>query len=223
MEIRRILYSVARKWWLVVLLAVLGGGIGFLSVFFTKPMYQADTTLYIINRDKVLTTGQSLNSQDIAVSQQLVRQYSDIISSRLVTSAVVRDVKNYNFTENEILSMVNISSNKDSNILTISAMWSDPTAAAAVANATGREFTTQIRQLTNSDNVGILDEALVPNYPISNNGLKKVFLGLLAGLTVAFGIIYIIEYFDTTVRSAEDIENGLKLRVIGIIPEHDIR
>lgn len=223
MEIRRIWYSIVRKWWLIVLLAILGGGISFMSVSATKPIYQAETTLYIMNRDKVLTTGQSLNSQDIAVSQQMVRQYSEIISSRLVTTAVARDVKNYNLTENQILSMVNITSNKDSNILTISALSPDPTAAAAVANATGREFTTQIRQLTNSDNVGILDEALIPNYPVSNNGSKKVLLGLLTGLMVALGIIYIIEYFDTTVRSVQDIEKGLKVRVIGIIPEHDIR
>ena len=223
MEIRRIFYAVARKWWLILLLTVLGCGMGFLSAYTTRPMYQAETTLYIMNRDKVLTTGQSLNSQDISVSQQLVRQYSEIITSRLVTSAVVRDVKNYNLSANEILSMVNITSNKDSNILTVSAIWPDPTVAAAVANAAGREFTTQIRQLTNSDNVGILDEALVPNYPVANNGSKKVFLGLLSGLMVALGVIYIIEYFDTTVRSAEDIEKGLKVRVIGIIPEHDIR
>lgn len=222
MEIRRIFYSVVRKWWLVVLLTVLGGGVGFQSMYFAKPMYQADTTLYIMNRDKV-TTGQSLNSQDIAVSQQLVRQYSEIISSRLVTSAVAKDVQKYNLTESQILSMVKIASNKDSNILTISALSSDPTVAAAVANATGREFTTQMHQLTNSNNVGILDVALVPYSPISNNGSKKVILGLLIGLTVAFGIIYIIEFFDTTVRSVEDIERGLKVRVIGIIPEHNIR
>lgn len=190
---------------------------------FTKPMYQADTTLYIMNRDKVLVNGNSLTPQDMAVSQQLVRQYTGIISSRSVTSVVLRDVKNYNITESELLSMVNISSKQDSNILTISARWSDPIVAAAVANATGREFTTQIHQITNSDNVSILDEALVPNYPISSGGSNKILLGMLAGLFVAFGIIYIIDYFDTAVRSAEDIENGLKLRVIGIIPEHDIR
>ena len=223
MEIRRIFYSVARKWWLIVLLAVLGGGISFLNVYYTKPEYKADTKLYIMNRDKVITKGQSLNSSDIALSQQLVRQYYEIIYSRSVTSAVSQEVKEYNLSENAILSMISIASKLDSNIFTISARGYDPTIAAAVANATGRVFSTQIRQLSNSDNIGILDDALVPNYPVNNKGAQKVLLGILSGLMVAFGIIYIIEYFDTTVRSAEDIEKGLKVRVIGIIPEHDIR
>lgn len=222
MEIRRILSSVVRKWWLVLLLAILGGGLGFLINFNSKPMYQADTTLYIINRDKLFEVG-SLNSQDIAVSEQLVRQYYDIIYSRSVISEVLREVKGYNLSEKAILSMISLSSNPESNIFTISARAVDPYIASVVANAAGQAFTKQIRQLTNSDNVGILDQAQVPIYPLSNNSIQIVFVGLLAGLMVAFFLIYIIEYFDTTVHSADDIEKELNIRVIGIIPEHNIR
>lgn len=207
MDSRRILYSLARKWWLIVLLALLGGGIGFVNVYYSNPLYQASTKLYIMNLE----------------SQQLVRQYFDIIYSRALTSEVSQELKEYNLSGNAILSMVSITSKVDSNIFIINARGSDPTIAAAVANATGRVFSTKIRQLSNSDNVGILDEALVPIYPISNNGLNIILLGLLTGLMVAFGIIYIIEYFDTTVRSVEDIEKGLNLSVIGIIPELNIR
>lgn len=223
MEIRRLLFAIARKWWLIVLLVLLGGGVGLLRMFSAKPMYQADTALYIMNRDKVLMTGQSLNSQDITASQQIVQQYSDIVNSRSVISAVLNDVKNYNLTENEIKSMISIDSSKNSGILTIGAVSLDPNVAAAVANATGQEFSNEMQQLTNTNNIGVLDAAQVPKYPVPNNGSKIILLGILAGLLVAFGIIYIIEYFDTTVRSVEDIERGLKVRVIGIIPEHDIR
>ncbi|MDR3583745.1 MAG: Wzz/FepE/Etk N-terminal domain-containing protein [Desulfosporosinus sp.] len=223
MDIIQTLSSVMRKWRLIVLLVVIGGGLGLLMVYFAKPMYQADTTLYIMNRDKMSLKDQSLSSQDLEATQQLVRQSTEIITSRLVTAAVLRDVKQYNLTEKELLLMVNINSNLNSNLIKISARGSDPTVVAAVANATGSEFMIQIRQLTNSNILNVLDEAIVPNFPVPNNGPQKVFLGMLAGLFVALGIIYILEYFDTTVRSAEDIENGLNVRVIGIIPEHDIR
>lgn len=223
MEIRRIIYSLFRKWWLILLLAILGGGIGFLKVYYTKPMYQADTTMYIMNFDKVLTEGQELKSSDITLSQQLVRQYYEIIYSRSVTSAVSQEVKEYNLSENEILSMVSIVSKTDSNVFTISARGLDPNIVADVANATGRAFSKKIRELSNSNNVGVLDEAQVPNHPLNKKGMQEVLLGILTGIMVAFGITYFIEYFDTTVRSAEDIELALKISVIGIIPEHDIR
>lgn len=223
MEIRRLFYSIMRNWWLVALLALVGGGLGFLNVFLAKPVYQADATLYIMNRDKILTTGEPLSTQDLAVSQQLVQNYTEIIFSRAVASAVLRDLENYNLTREQLLASINLNSNKGSNILTISATADEPGLAAAIANAAAREFTDKIRQLTNSDNVGILDEAQVPEYPVGSNSLKKALIGLLAGLVAALGIIYVREYFDTTVRSAEDIENGLKVRVIGLIPEHDIQ
>jgi len=219
MNIRQIFYSIVRKWWLIVLLMAAGGGMGFLNSYFTKPLYHSDTKLYIINH---VTGGQLFHSSDIDLSQQLVRQYSDIIFSRKVIAVVASDLNHYHLTTDKILSMIKININKDSNILTISAISTDPEVAAAVANATGREFINQIRKLTNTDNVGILDYALVPNYSDSKNRAEKVLIGLLLALIVAFSIIYFIEYFDTTVHSVEDIEKGLKLRVIGIIPEHDI-
>lgn len=222
MEIRRIFDSITRNWWLILVLAVLGGGIGCLYVNSAKPIYHADTKLYIMNLDKVKTDGQSLNSSDLEVSQQLVREYLDIIYSRSLTSAVSQEVKQYNLSADAILSMVSVASQEKSNIIIISANDSNPAIAAAVANATGRIFSTQIRQLSNSNNVGILDEAQIPKYPINNKG-TEIYLGILSGLMVAFGIIYVIEYFDTTVRSVEDIEKGLNLSVIGIIPDLNIR
>ena len=139
-----------------------------------------------------------------------------------MTSAVSQEVKEYNLSADAILSMVSIASQEKSNIFIISATSSNPTIAAAVANAMGRIYLRQIRELSNSNNVGILDQALVPKYPINKKG-TEIYLGILSGLMIAFGIIYVIEYFDTTVRSVEDIEKGLNLSVIGIIPERNIR
>jgi Capsular polysaccharide biosynthesis protein len=222
MEIRLILYAVARKWWLIILLAGLGGGIGYyLNVYSAHSIYSADTKLYVLNRDKVLT-GQILNSQDIAMSQQLVKQYSGIFYSRSVTSAAAKELADYGLSESMIASMVELSNKEDSNLLTIKARASDPVLAAAIANAMGKEFNSLIRTLTQSDYIGILDEAQVPLQPIPNNGMMKVLIWILAGVVSALAIIYFIEYFDTTVRSAEEIEKGLGLNIIGIIPEYDI-
>ncbi|HWQ89322.1 MAG TPA: Wzz/FepE/Etk N-terminal domain-containing protein [Desulfitobacteriaceae bacterium] len=222
MEIKQYFYALVRKWWLLAILVALGGLLSYLSVVLAPPMYKADSTLYIMNRSKVLTTGQTITSQDLVVSQLLVKQYTAVIYSRSVISAVAQALDNQSITEENILSMIGITSETDSNILTISAQWYDPVVAAEVANHTGQEFVNQIRKLTNSDNISILDEAVVPDTPVSNKKSLKVLIGLLAGFLIAAGSIYVMEYFDTTVRSVEDIEKSLGLRVIGIIPEHDI-
>jgi capsular polysaccharide biosynthesis protein len=222
MEKRQISHSILRKWWLVAILALLGGGIGLLSLFVMKPIYKADLTLYITNRNNVTTPGM-LDLQDLEVSRQLVLQYTDILTSRSVTSKVLSDLQNEQITEKELLSVVSITSKKDSDILTISALWPNPTVAATIANSTGREFIAQVQEITNSKNVEILDPAIVPDKPVSNKAVLKILLGIIAGTIAAYGSIYIFEYFDSKVRLVEDIENRLQMPVIGVVPDMSVK
>lgn len=222
MEIRRIIYALVRRWWIILLLVVLCGGTGYyLNVMCAQTLYSADTTLYFLNKDKV-EAGQALSTQDLSMSQTLANQYSGIFYSRSVTSAAAKTLDNYLISEKRLASMVNISSEKDSILLTIDAVSPDPKIAAAAANAMANEFIALIGSITKSDFIGVLDEAQVPKIPIPNHGALKTLLFIFGGLVMALGIIYLLEYFDTTVRSSEDVEDHLKLRVIGIIPEHDI-
>ena len=104
----------------------------------------------------------------------------------------------------------------------IQAFSSDAVTAAAVANAMSRAFTEQVRAMTNSDIVGILDEAVVPEEPVPVNKTKNIVIGMLAGMTIGFVIIYIRELFDMTIRSVDEVEYNLNLPVVGIIPQHNI-
>lgn len=67
--------------------------------------------------------------------------------------------------------------------------------------------------------VFILDPAPVP--PLQSRLsliLKKSFLGLALALGLGLGLAVVREFFDKTVQTPEDLENRLKLPVIGSIP-----
>lgn len=220
MEIKRLFDAIVRKSWLIVLLMVVGGLVtGYVSFYFTAPTYEAETTIYAMYRNKVGSTG----SQDITASRQLVSDYSQIIDSSTITSLAILELKDFNLTEEDLTKMVSVSLQKDSSVLAIRAVSTDPKVAAAVANAMGRAFTGKMRQLINNDSISILDAAKIPEHPIPVGHTKNILVGVLAGMAAAFGIIYLSELFDTTIRAAEDVEYGLKLRVVGIIPAHNIR
>jgi capsular polysaccharide biosynthesis protein len=225
MEIKRLFYSAIRKWWLILLLAVLGGSVGYyVYVFSTIPMYTANTTLYALNRDKVLA-GQAPTTQDIAMSQQVILQYSGIFYSKTVAAVAAKELEPYRYhiSDEALTSMSRIYSQKDVNLLTVSATSIDPEIAATVANAMGSAFASQMREFLQTDFIGVLDEARVPLRPVASGGAKKVLMMIVAGIVAACGIIYVLEYFDTTIRSAEEIEEHLKMRIIGIIPDHDVK
>jgi capsular polysaccharide biosynthesis protein len=222
-DIQRLFYAILRKWWLILILALLGGSIATYLVKKTVPMYLANSTLYLMNRDKVLMTGQSLDTNDLNLSRQIGQDYSEIIQSRMVTTEVLRRLKNSNLNDNVLNSIVSVSFQTNSNILVISTVYTDPRTAADVNNTICQVFVDKVNALTNSNNVGILDQAQIPQYPVSNSSTIKLLVGIIAGIAIGFVIIFMKEMFDTTIRSVEDIEHGLELEVIGIIPEHAIK
>ncbi len=67
--------------------------------------------------------------------------------------------------------------------------------------------------------VVILDHAPVP-LPISKfkTYLKILMIGLILGLGVAVVVIIILDFFDKTVRTADELEKAIPIRVIGKIP-----
>ena len=48
--------------------------------------------------------------------------------------------------------------------------------------------------------------------------VKQLVISALIGFVLAFGIVFVIFYFDTTVKNGEEIEKKLNLSVIGYIP-----
>lgn len=56
-------------------------------------------------------------------------------------------------------------------------------------------------------NVLILSAATVPDLPDSPNRIKIVLIGLLAGILISFGFVYIRNIFDTAIKTPEDVKN----------------
>ena len=67
-------------------------------------------------------------------------------------------------------------------------------------------------------NVRIIEEATAPVVPIRPRKARNVALSIAAGLVLAFGVAFALEYLDTTVKTPDDVERYLGLSVIGIVP-----
>lgn len=67
--------------------------------------------------------------------------------------------------------------------------------------------------------VEIIDRA-EPNYrPVSPNLFMNVLLSIFVGLGAGVGLAYFIEYLDTSIKTADDVERLLGLPVLGLIPQ----
>jgi succinoglycan biosynthesis transport protein ExoP len=69
-----------------------------------------------------------------------------------------------------------------------------------------------------ANNVQVMDRADVPGAPILPSPRKDWITALLAGLTIAVGLAFGIEYLDDTVKTPEDITRRLRLPLLGLVP-----
>ncbi len=66
--------------------------------------------------------------------------------------------------------------------------------------------------------VEIVDAAEESTRPVSPNLILNVLLSIFVGLGSGVGLAYFIEYLDTSIKTADDVERWIDLPVLGLIP-----
>ena len=74
-----------------------------------------------------------------------------------------------------------------------------------------------------NSNVRIVEEATAPRVPIRPRKAWNLGMSIVAGLVLAFGVAFGLEYLDTTVKTPDDVERYLGLSVIGVVPAFQAR
>ena len=70
-----------------------------------------------------------------------------------------------------------------------------------------------------SNNIRVLTPALPPSAPVFPNRKFNLLFGFFLGLFISIGGIATIQIFDTRIKSTEDIEQGLGLNLLTMIPQ----
>lgn len=69
-----------------------------------------------------------------------------------------------------------------------------------------------------TNNVRILERAIVPGAPVRPKPVQNLVLGLLMGLGAGIGLAFAIEALDNTLKTQQDVEQFLGTAVLGLVP-----
>jgi capsular exopolysaccharide synthesis family protein len=68
------------------------------------------------------------------------------------------------------------------------------------------------------EDISLVESAIVPGSPINLNKSLNYFLGIVIGLMLGLSGVFLIEQLDTSIGTIEDVEDSIKLPVLGVIP-----
>ena len=77
---------------------------------------------------------------------------------------------------------------------------------------------TRLESQNTQTNAYVLNSASVPGEPSSPKVQRNLILSAVMGLLLGLAAAFLVELVDRRVRSAEDLESGLKLPVLGSLP-----
>jgi capsular exopolysaccharide synthesis family protein len=69
-----------------------------------------------------------------------------------------------------------------------------------------------------TNNVRVLERAIVPGAPVRPKPVQNLLLGLVFGLGVGIGLAFVIEALDNTLKTQADVEQFLGTAVLGLVP-----
>lgn len=200
----------------IILLAVLVVGCIY-SIFLKTPMYKSNTTIVLVSDDGNASGNTSYTQNEVKFNQSLVPTYSDIIKSRRVIENVIKNLS-LDYTYATLQSRITVTNTTNTEIIKISVSDSDKALAADIANEIVKVFSEEIKEIYRLQNVSIVDKAVEANGAYNINIIKDLIIYILVGIVLGLGTIFVVYYFDTTIKSAEMIENKLGLPVYGVVP-----
>lgn len=178
---------------------------------FKKPLYSTYTTVVLVKDTN--DSEDTINQSDVALNQKLVSTYREIIKSRLVLDQVINNLR-LNYTVDQISKKINIQALADTEILKIIVTDGTPSTATLIANEIASVFDKEIKQIYKINNVSIIDKALVPVVPSNNKTFRDAILMFLLSFVGSSAIVFVIFYFDDTIRDADEIEKETGIPVI---------
>lgn len=188
---------------------------------FTVPMYSSSTTLVLATSGKTETKADtSITATEITVNSKLVSTYSELVKSKNILRQVISNL-GIEVDENNLRKNVTVSSVKDTELIEITVKNENPVYSAQIANEIAKVFTEKVQEIYKIDNVQIVDEAEVSIAPSNINHKKDVIIFAFIGLVISVCYVLIANMLDTTVKTAEDIENGFKVPVLASIPIYE--
>ena len=220
-DLQRVLNSFKQKIVLIAFIAFLT--CVFVScyvLFLEKPYYKSTSTLVLTGISTSNNSSDGITTSDLTINSELVNTYQEIIKSKKVLNQVI-DKLELEMTPDDLAKIIKVSAVNDTEIISITVTNRNPKTATMIANEVANIFSEEVVKIYNIENITTLDSAEIPTKPANMSFLHQFGIAFVCGLALGSIITFLLAYFDTTIKTVEQIEEVTKLPILGRIPNYN--
>lgn len=205
---KRLISSLIQLIPLILVVTFIFGAVGgYINYFVLEPEYTAITSFYVMA--PVDEDAGDENSSIITYYEKLALDYSEIATSRSITSEVA---KNLNLRDGLKGYQIKVAPAEKTRVMELTVTGNDSDLVKDIADEMVKVFTETVKRVIGAENVNVIDYA----YVVKTGPMRaqNTILVALAGAIITIGIIVLKEFMDTTFRTAEEVEEMLELPVL---------
>ncbi len=214
-DFSQLLLAIWSKIGWVILVAIIMGGVTYAYCkYVATPMYQAESSLFVLSRN----SDEALTTSDISSSNALISDYQYFATSRRVVEQVIEKLGlEDKYTYGQLKSEISVAIPTDSRMLKLIVTDADPELAKKLADALSEVMVAHISQFMKAD-VQPFEAAQLPKAPSSPTTFRNSVIAALFGAFLTIAIIAVVFLLDDTIKLEEDVERTLKLPVLAMLP-----
>lgn len=221
MELRSYIAMLRRQWLVAVVVLALSVGLGAIFTLRETPMYASSVTFFVTTPSGDTTTTNAYTGG--LFSQQRVASYADLLQGSRLANAVIRDSR-LPMTAGQLQQEITASSPPGTVLLTATVTDSSPQRAQLIASALGRQFPKLVADLetppgakTAALKAEVIESPQLPTTPVSPRPTRNIGLAAVVGLLLGFGIAFLREMLDTTLKAPDTVQQIADVPNLGTI------
>ncbi len=215
LDIQEILYALKKRYKLIIIIMLLPILFSAYKAYKMKPSYQSRVKFFI-GKEGIKGT---YSVGELEEYKKMIGAYVEIFNNEDVVSKLLKKA-NIDLPTNYVRSGLSfIPGNGSIPTLEISYRSYNKEEVDQIIKVMTDEFESTVGEYIVNSNIEILD------YPKSRtimpNKKKVILVGVIAGLVIALGVVFILDYLDNSIKNKKELEKILPIPVIGEIPIHD--
>lgn len=223
MELTRYLRILRQRLWMIIACPLVAAATAGIVSYLLPPVYEAHAVLYVKPSQPIGVTDPNVAA---LTSDTILRTYANWMTQESIIHQVNSELK-LGISDDDLTKKIKVTPEANTLLLDVAVQDTNRATALAIAQQELNDFTGAVDQAQTSgnepanaqqgDRLYVTSSPYLLAKPVSPNKTLNVSIAFAAGLLLALGLAFLLDYLDQSIKGDDDLIERLGLIPIGHI------